>query len=393
VFEGVRIANAPWADASRPFAVLGQAVFRFAWHRHEDRWLVTRMILRDGEVHLVRQADGRRNWRLRDPEDRGPGHFWFQALEPHRVALTFQHDAAELDLRTKATDLAAAERTDAGTLVNRVDFEMRWRGVAFAGRADTGPEITFFETGRWFPLRGQVTVPGMRIDVDGRAADLFRDLRIDAATVASGTTLTGLRSLIGARGVEPRPFRAGGALVVADAVYRFERRRRRSARPTSPAASPGRARANGRGSARRSRARAPTRPTCCGSREGVGAGDVASGTHRRGPGGRPARFGRCVRDAARDPYAAARALDADLAFQAKRFKLAAVPLLQSLKLKAKLNGGMLASPISTSAGAAAIRPAPSASTCARRRRDPRPSSRRAAFASRRSSRRATRSGA
>ncbi len=105
-FDGVRIANASWADASQPFAVLGQAVFQLAWQRYDGRWLVTRMILRDGEVHLLRQADGRRNWRLRDPEDRGPGHFWFQSLEPHRIALSFVHDGVAFELRSRASDLA-----------------------------------------------------------------------------------------------------------------------------------------------------------------------------------------------------------------------------------------------------------------------------------------------
>src|SRR5205085_8877247 len=150
---------------------------------------------------------------------------------------------ADLDLRTRASDLDASPPTGTSLsapssapasapasgpaggeapLVNRIDFDLRWRGIAFAGRADTGPEITFFETGRTFPLRGHIEVPGARIEVDGRAGDLFRGLRIDAATVASGTTLAGLAPIIGARGAEPRSFRAAARLVVDDAVYRFQ---------------------------------------------------------------------------------------------------------------------------------------------------------------------------
>ena len=222
-FEGVHIANAPWSDASRPFAVLRQASFQLAWHRHDGRWLVTRMILSDGEVHLHRQADGRRNWRLRDPEDRGPGRFWFQGLEPHRIALSFVHDAGEFVLRSRASDLALAtdkpSASDGAALVNRIDFDGRWRGMAFAGRADAGPEITFFDSGRWFPLRGQATFAGIRLEADGRAADLFRGLKIDAATTANGNSLAGLRPLIGPRPAEPRVFRAEGRLLVDEAVY------------------------------------------------------------------------------------------------------------------------------------------------------------------------------
>jgi uncharacterized protein involved in outer membrane biogenesis len=46
--------------------------------------------------------------------------------------------------------------------------------------------------------------------------------------------------------------------------------------------------------------------------------------------------------AARDAFAGARELDADLVFQAKRFRAAALPMLQSLKLKARLDAGVLA---------------------------------------------------
>ena len=338
-FDGVRIANAPWADAGRPFAVLGQAVFQFAWHRYDDRWLVTKMILRDGEVHLVRQADGRRNWRLRDPEDRGPGHFWFQALEPHRIALSFVHEGAALDLSTRASDLAAADGARSGdraALVNRVDFDGHWRGVAFKGSADTGEELTFLESGRWFSLRGHAEVPGARLEADGRVADLFRGLQIDAATIVSGNSLAGLHPVLGARPAETRAFRAEGRLLADDAAYAFKAARakvgatdlvgdlawtRRGERPSFSAtlASDSTDLADllwlaGKG------ASAP--PPAPGSARAVGAAASAV--------------------VARDAFARAREVDGAVDFQAKRFRVAAAPLLQSLKLAARLDAGVLA---------------------------------------------------
>jgi len=356
VFQGVRIANAPWADTSRPFASLAEVVFRFAWHRFEDRWVVTRMILRDGEVHLVRQADGRRNWRLRDPEDRGPGHFWFQALEPHRIALSFRHDAADLDLRTRASDLDTSPPTGtpasspasgpasgeaAALFVNRIDFDLRWRGVAFSGRADAGSEITFFETGRTFPVRGQVEVPGARIEVDGRAGDLFRGLRIDAATVASGTTLAGFAPIIGARGAEPRSFRAAARLVVDDAVYRFQAARAKIG-GTDVAGELAWSRKGDRPSLEATLASDSADLAdlqwLTGKRAVVAA---AAPSAVAAPAARPASAAAST-VAASDPYARARELDGQIAYRAKRFRVAAVPLLQSLALAARLDGGVLA---------------------------------------------------
>ena len=214
VMRGVRIANAPWADTSRPFAALEEAVFRFSWRRFEDRWVVSHMILRDGEVNLALQADGLRNWRLHDPEDRGPGHYWFYALEPHRATLRFDNGRIDLHLHTSASDMPpevpAAAPGEA--LVNRVDFDGAYRELAFRGSVATGAVLTFLETDRWFPVRGQVEIEGARLEVDGRAADIFRATQIDAQATLSGKSLAALRPFVGERYAEPRAFRAEGRL-------------------------------------------------------------------------------------------------------------------------------------------------------------------------------------
>jgi hypothetical protein len=343
-FEGLRIANAPWADASRPFAALRRATFQFAWHRREGRWLVTRMVLSDGEVNLHRQADGRRNWRLRDPEDRGPGHFWFQALEPHRIALSFVHEGGELELRTRAGDLAA--KTDAmpagagAALVNRIDFDGRWRGMAFSGRADAGPEITFFESGRWFPLRGQAGFAGIRIEADGRAADVFRGMRIDAATAASGNSFAGLGPLIGSRPAEPRPFRAEGRLVVDGDVHALKGARAKVG-GTDIAGDLAWSRSGERPKVSASLASDAADLADLLWLAGKGAPAAASAPARSARAAVPAASAPGSAPAA-DRLAKAREIDADLAFRAKRFRVAAVPLLQSLRFDGRLAGGRLA---------------------------------------------------
>src|SRR5688572_872001 len=69
----VYIENAPWAAAKRPFATAGEARFTVSLRTVlDDRVLVSRLVLLDADVEMERQADGLRNWRLRDPESRGP---------------------------------------------------------------------------------------------------------------------------------------------------------------------------------------------------------------------------------------------------------------------------------------------------------------------------------
>ena len=103
-FRGVRIANAPWADRSRPFAALGAATAVFSWlSLREHRPVIALMILRDGEVDLERRADGLRNWRLSHPGDRGPGWFKVLSIRGENAAVRFMHERIELDLEAKAS--------------------------------------------------------------------------------------------------------------------------------------------------------------------------------------------------------------------------------------------------------------------------------------------------
>jgi len=75
-FRGVRIDNAPWGDASRPFAALDSATAVFSWLSvREKRPVIALLVLRGGQIDFERRADGLRNWRLSRPDDRGPGRF------------------------------------------------------------------------------------------------------------------------------------------------------------------------------------------------------------------------------------------------------------------------------------------------------------------------------
>jgi hypothetical protein len=215
--RGVRIANAPWADTTRPFAVFEEVEFEFTGRRDEGRWVVARIGLKNGEVHLERRPDGRRNWRLRDPENRGPGRFWFLVLEAERTALTFTHPGVDLVLRARSrpNDAPAEVGGQGPALPNRVDFEGTFRRVDFRGSTATDKGISLLKSGRWFPFRGHAEVEGVRIELDGRAADLVREPRLDARMSMHGKSLATLGPWIGDRHSGPRAFRAGGRLTFA----------------------------------------------------------------------------------------------------------------------------------------------------------------------------------
>ncbi|MDQ2734177.1 MAG: hypothetical protein M3Y55_04115, partial [Pseudomonadota bacterium] len=146
--HGVRIANAPWADTKEPFAALADVVFVFAWWPFEGRHVVSSLLLRDGVVNLELRADGVRNWRLTDPDDRGPGRYWFFSLEGHDATLAFVHHGIDLRFRGAATDAPSAAVGSAAGLPTRIDFDGELRKVAFNGSVATGPVLTFMQTDR-----------------------------------------------------------------------------------------------------------------------------------------------------------------------------------------------------------------------------------------------------
>ena len=333
VMRGVHIANAPWADTRQPFAALEEAAFQFSWRRFEDRWVVAHMLLRDGEVNLARQADGLRNWRLRDPEDRGLGHYWFYALEPHRTTVRFVHGGIDLQLHTSASDVRP-EPSSAAPLdgfVNQIDFDGAFRGLAFDGRVATGPVLSFMETDCWFPLRGGASIEGARVELDGRAADIFRATQIDAQVAVDGSSLAVLHPFVGRRYVEPRAFHAEGQLRADAGHYALDGARARIG-ATDLAGELTWSR-----SGERRAVRADLRS------DSIDLEDLLWLAGRGTPAGSKsvaavasAAAASAVPAEGRGAFAAARDIDADVRFDAKRILVAAVPALKSLKLKAVL---------------------------------------------------------
>ena len=186
------IENAPWAD-KRPFIVAREAFFTFSlksvWER---RPVISRLVLIDAEVDLERQADGLRNWRLRNPEDRGPGRVKVLRLEPHRTAIRFVRRDVDLEVTAAASSPEAGSedlQPDAAH-PTRVAFKGEFGGTAFSGEVLTGEMLTFLETGESFAVRGHGSAGKTRLYVDGTIADMFDPSAIDTQMRLSGSSLS-----------------------------------------------------------------------------------------------------------------------------------------------------------------------------------------------------------
>lgn len=104
-FKELRIANAKWAEP-RAFVDAREIRFTFSWRSlMESEWLVARLKLVDADVDMEIMADGLRNWRLSNPEDRGPGRVRVMTLDAVRSRVHLVHGAADVIADMAVADL------------------------------------------------------------------------------------------------------------------------------------------------------------------------------------------------------------------------------------------------------------------------------------------------
>jgi uncharacterized protein involved in outer membrane biogenesis len=222
--RGVYIENAPWADR-RPMAVAREASFTVSlssiWR---DRPIVTHLVLVDADVDLERQADGLRNWRLVYPDSTGPGRIRVLALEAHRSRVRFVNRGAGLDLVGTSTPLAQEQPGPSGeTLTSTITLEGQYRGAKFSGSALAGRFLSFRDSNRFSPLRGQIASDRTKLEFDGVFADLIQLGPMDADLRLSGPTLARLHPFIPVRPAPSRPYRLEAHVKQAADVYDVSR--------------------------------------------------------------------------------------------------------------------------------------------------------------------------
>jgi len=338
----VYIENAPWAHKG-PAAVAGEASFTFSlkslW---EGRPVISRLVLIDADVQLERQADGLRNWRLRNPEDRSPGRVKVLRMEPHRTMIRVIRRDIDLDVLVAASDAVAdGESTDTAH-PTRIHFKGEFGGTVFSGEVQTGARLTFLESGESFPMRGHATAGKSRLDVDGTVADVLKPSAIDATVRLAGASLSELNPFLRMSLPASRP-------------YEFESRVRRAQGDTSFQAVQGKIGHTdlaGEFSVdlgkERPRVRAVLRSQSAdladlGSLVGAGrSADHAADQEKATPGdSKPGTPARLFSDRQFNGERL-RTLDAHVTLDLRTFKAADLPELESLRLTAELDDGVLA---------------------------------------------------
>jgi len=226
--RGLYIQNAPWADTKQPMAIAGETSFTFSLRSvWEDRPVISRIVLKDAQVDMQRTADGLRNWRLKNPDYRGPAKIRLFSLEAYRTTLRFADRGLDFDIRfaSSALEPAAVSAQSGKPLTQKIDIKGVYRGADFNAQAFTGDVFTFQETRQYFPVRGHAIAGNTRLDLDGMAADMFRRPLLDAKVRIAGPTLSRLHPFILLRPAFSRPYSVEAQVDKTDDEYRFTRLR------------------------------------------------------------------------------------------------------------------------------------------------------------------------
>ncbi|HEX7810876.1 MAG TPA: AsmA family protein [Burkholderiales bacterium] len=343
--RGVYVENAPWAD-SRPFASAGEISFTFSLKSiSQRRPVVSKLVLIDADIDLERQADGHRNWRLRNPENTAPGRMKVMHLEARNTRIRFIRRDVGFEIVAASAPLEKVSENAGGALTNQILFMGELKGKEFSGEAHTSDVITIVESGESFPIRGRMESGNTRLEVDGTLADLFRPSRMEGKVRLTGQSLAQLQPFVPARLPHSRPYeveaqlrrtgdatsateariKVGGTVLTGDVNFD-----RVGDRPTLKAA------------LRSESANLADLASLVGMREKTNpkraAGPaVTLSAEKVGP----ARTLPVLSD---KPLAlnTLHALDAEIDLNVKKLKAAGFPALESLKLTADLNDGVLA---------------------------------------------------
>jgi uncharacterized protein involved in outer membrane biogenesis len=247
--RGVYVENAPWA-AKRPLVTAGELSFtvslKSVW---QGRPIISKLVLVDADVDMERQADGLRNWRLKNPEDRSPGTVTVQILEAHRSQVRFVNRGIDLDFTASAAPAASnagvqsssegradsadarsgkspgARSPDTDELTTRITYKGTYEGVGFVGEALSTGVLSFRQSGYSVPLRGHMTARKTRVDYDGFFTDVFDLGPMDAKVRVAGPSLAYVHPFLRIRPPDSRPFQLEAQLTQTNHQYKFARLR------------------------------------------------------------------------------------------------------------------------------------------------------------------------
>jgi uncharacterized protein involved in outer membrane biogenesis len=213
--ERVRFDNAEWGqyDYMLQADAIQASVSLLGLLR--GRLVVPEVRLEGAALALEMDAEGRKNWILRqgEEEDKKESRVFIRHLTLDHGRLLYEDAAREISL---AADL----QTDAEGVAFAV--QGTYQGWPAEAEGHGGPVLALRDTDEPYPLRGSAKIGDTAVELDGRITELVGFSGIDTRIELSGRSMDDLYWIIGVAMPATSPYTTAGRLVRDGKLVRYE---------------------------------------------------------------------------------------------------------------------------------------------------------------------------
>jgi AsmA protein len=177
------------------------------------RLVVPEVRLENAALALEMDAEGRKNWILKQDNEKKESRIFVQKLTLDHGRLLFEEAAHEISL---AADLDS----DADGVAFAV--EGTYQGMPATAEGHGGPVLTLRSTDEDYPLRASAQIGETSVKLDGRITELVGLSGIDTRIELSGKSMDDLYWVIGVAMPSTSPYTTAGRLIRDGKLIRYE---------------------------------------------------------------------------------------------------------------------------------------------------------------------------
>ncbi|HSV20634.1 MAG TPA: AsmA family protein [Casimicrobiaceae bacterium] len=218
--DRITLANADWSQ-KQPMVEADQVAFRInLWrllHRDID---LPEVSVREPHVVLERRADGRKNWVLKNGDEK-------QGTPPHIGRLTLERGRLTLDDEAPdnhvVLDVTTEHGADAGKLPTRFTASGTIKSLKFSAAGRGGDVFSLADNTTPFPLAGEAQLGTTHAKVEGTITGIAVLSALDVDLDLRGDDLSLLYPTIGLALIPSPPYRLQGRLVHSGQSWEFRK--------------------------------------------------------------------------------------------------------------------------------------------------------------------------
>ena len=207
--ERVTFANSDWGEP-KPMLDAGSIEFSFSLLRllFQGRLVVPDVALVNADVVLQRDAEGRRNWILKPPEQTDEG----RSPEIHQVTASNSRVRAIDSVNRTDVTLQLQSRPEEKVYATDVIAEGRVRNVPLKVKGGSGGLLLLMDETTPYPLHLEGTLGDARVSAKGTVTGIWGLQSVDVNMTLSGGNLAPLGDVLAISLPQTKPYKLSGML-------------------------------------------------------------------------------------------------------------------------------------------------------------------------------------